>query len=153
MNISNLTKSYQQFVALKEFYEVDSLHIFLDDVEYMAVTNDDLGTAGMIGVGSYNDVALFDDFAEGAGGTGIFNDLNQTRFNIYPNPAGDILNIVTDNPIQKLVISNIVGQELKSLHDINSGSMMINISDFETGIYFISVDGVNGRSTSKFIKK
>ncbi len=34
----------------------------------------------MIGVGSYNDIALFDDFAEGAGGTGIFNDVKNTRF-------------------------------------------------------------------------
>jgi len=126
---------------------------YIDDVEYMAVTDDALGTAGMIGVGSYNDIALFDDFAEGAGGTGIFNNVKNTRFSVYPNPAGDILNIDAESPIQKLVISNIVGQEIKRLHDLNSGSIMINISDFETGIYFISVDGVNGRSTNKFIKK
>ncbi len=126
---------------------------YIDDVEYMAVTDDALGTAGMIGVGSYNDVALFDDFAEGAGGTGIFNDVKNTSFSVYPNPAADILNIDAESPIQKLVISNIVGQEIRKLHDLNSGSIMINISDFETGVYFISVDGVNGRSTSKFIKK
>lgn len=127
---------------------------YIDDIEYMSVTDDALGTAGMIGMGSYNDIALFDDFVEGAGGTGMVNDLDQTRFAVYPNPAEDKLYITAENNIQKLAISNIVGKEIQTFNVVSSGSTEIDISQLERGIYFITVHGMNGRpATAKFIKK
>ncbi|MCK4827236.1 hypothetical protein KA005_66515, partial [bacterium] len=77
---------------------------YIDGTEYLSVTDDALGTEGGIGMGSYNDVALFDDFVEGEE-PGAVNDLYLTRFSIYPNPAGDILNIKAENNMQKLVIT------------------------------------------------
>ncbi|MEE9463807.1 MAG: hypothetical protein V3V53_18365, partial [Bacteroidales bacterium] len=87
---------------------------YIDGAEYLAVTDDALGTEGGIGMGSYNDIALFDDFAEGEQ-PGAVNDLYQTRFSMYPNPAGDILHIKAENNMQKLVITNIIGQEIRTL--------------------------------------
>lgn len=126
----------------------------IDGVEYMSVTDDALGTEGMIGMGSYNDIALFDDFAEGAGGTGMINELYQTRLHVYPNPAGDMLYVDAENAIREMVISNIVGQEIQSFHDLGSGTRALDISGYETGIYFITVRGKDSRpATVKFIKK
>jgi hypothetical protein len=127
---------------------------YIDEVEYMAVTDDALGTAGMIGMGSYNDIALFDDFMEGEGEPEAVYDLNQMRFTLYPNPAGDKLHIDAANTIEKLVISNIVGQEIQTIHDIGSVSTQLDVSSFQTGIYFITVHGLNDSlATGKFIKK
>ena len=125
---------------------------YIDDVEYMSVTDDALGTEGMIGMGSYNDIALFDDFMEGE--ASLVKDLLPLEMTIYPNPAGDKLHIDAANGMEKLVISNIVGQEIQTIDDINSASVEINVSSFETGIYFITVHGMNnGVATRKFIKK
>jgi hypothetical protein len=128
---------------------------YIDGAEYMTLTDDALGTEGAIGMGSYNDIALFDDYKEGAGGgTGVTHHLQQTRFNVYPNPAWDILNINAENEIQKLFISNIIGQEIKILKDIGSGSVELDVSGFDTGIYFLTVHGTNSSpATVKFIKK
>lgn len=40
---------------------------YIDGVEYMSVDDAALGSEGKIGIGSYNDIAFFDDFKEGAG--------------------------------------------------------------------------------------
>jgi hypothetical protein len=126
---------------------------YIDGAEYLAVTDDALGTEGGIGMGSYNDIALFDDFAEGEQ-PGAVNDLYQTRFSMYPNPAGDILHIKAENNMQKLVITNIIGQEIRTLRDLGSKSLEINTSDFESGIYFVTVYATDRRpATSKLIKK
>jgi hypothetical protein len=128
---------------------------YIDGVEYMALTDDALGTEGGIGMGSYNDIALFDDYEEGAGGgTGVTDQLHQTRFNVYPNPAGDVLYIKAESDIQNLLISNIIGQEIKILNDVGSGSVELDVSGFDTGIYFLTVQGSKGSpATQKFIKK
>jgi hypothetical protein len=126
---------------------------YIDGTEYISVTDDALGTEGGIGMGSYNDIALFDDFTEGEE-PGAVNDLYQTRFSMYPNPAGDILLIKAENNMQKLVITNIIGQEIRTLRDLGSKSLEINISDFESGIYFVTVFGADRRSaTGKLVKK
>ena len=126
---------------------------YIDGAEYLAVTDDALGTEGGIGMGSYNDIALFDDFAEGEGPSAV-NELIQTNFKIYPNPAGDYLNVDADNIIQELVITNIIGQEMLTIRDIGSRSTLINTTGFKNGIYFITVCGIDGSpSTDKFIKK
>ncbi|MEE9463808.1 MAG: T9SS type A sorting domain-containing protein, partial [Bacteroidales bacterium] len=130
-----------------------TLTAYIDGTEYLSVTDDALGTEGGIGMGSYNDIALFDDFAEGEGPSAV-NELIQTNFKIYPNPAGDYLNVDADNIIQELVITNIIGQEMLTIRDIGSRSTLINTTGFKNGIYFITVCGIDGSpSTDKFIKK
>jgi len=126
---------------------------YKDGTEYMSVTDDALGAEGMIGMGSYNDIALFDNFEEG-GEPGAVNDMYGAKFTIYPNPAGDNLKINAENDIHKLVITNIIGQDILTIRDIRSQSLEINVSNLNGGVYFITVYGNNGRPvTGKFIKK
>lgn len=66
-----------------------------------------------------------------------------TDFRVYPNPAGDRLNVSVDGPYR---ISNILGQTLTTGRVGIDG---IDVSGLTSGIYFISVDGV----TRKFIKE
>ena len=124
----------------------------IDGNEYMAVTDDALGTAGMIGMGSYNDIALFDDFVEGGGGTGMHNEMAGIGVRIYPNPATDALFVEADRRIQSLVITNIAGQECMVLNALENGVTEINTSALEPGVYFMTVRGFKGeQGTNRFI--
>jgi len=61
------------------------------------------------------------------------------NFSIYPNPATDIVNIVSQNA-SELAIYNATGKEVKRIRT-NEGSTSINISDLPNGMYFIVIDG------------
>ncbi len=79
---------------------------------------------------------------------------NVTDFELYPNPAGDIVNIKLSNMIQSVRLCNLLGQEIKQIDHVGSDHMQFNISDLRKGIYIISVKDNNGNiSTRKMFKK
>lgn len=68
---------------------------------------------------------------------------------LYPNPAGDMLNIrVGDDEQHQLCLYNIFGQCLQQM-PVN-GIQIMDVSSLEPGIYLITVDGKSG---AKFIKR
>lgn len=79
-------------------------------------------------------------------------------FSLYPNPANTILNIGLQlNNILKgsvIKIMNISGAQLKEINVIGDKKIIsTDISDLQSGIYFVSLIDINGQSKSiKFIK-
>lgn len=84
-----------------------------------------------------------DDVTIAAGGTGVAENEN-TTFTVYPNPATTSIKVTGEG---NAVISNILGQTVTSA-TVN-GSEEINVSNLESGVYFITMNGVS----KKFIKK
>lgn len=81
--------------------------------------------------------------------TGI-SDNNESRTTIYPNPATNVLNVVSEKEIQMVEIYNVEGQLVKTIDgNVNS----IGISELNNGIYFVKIRTENGTATHKFIKK
>lgn len=75
------------------------------------------------------------------------HDLNQ--FSLYPNPAGDILNINFGYPavINELMIINMLGQ---TLHHADKPSATIDLSAIPSGIYLLRITTAEGVATGKF---
>lgn len=71
-----------------------------------------------------------------------------SKFNIFPNPAKNIVNIeLIDNLIlHNINIYNNLGQLLKS-----SKELIINTSNLSKGIYFVQVETDKGKATKKLI--
>lgn len=71
---------------------------------------------------------------------------------LYPNPANEYIVIETKGFLENIYgISNTMGQIVLS-GKINSEEFRIDVSEFNAGTYFISVDKENGKSeTLKFI--
>lgn len=84
-----------------------------------------------------------DDVTITAGGVGIAENEN-VSFTIYPNPATSYIKVTGEG---NAVISNILGQTVTSA-TVN-GVAEINVSNLESGVYFINMNGVS----KKFIKK
>lgn len=74
---------------------------------------------------------------------------------VYPNPAENILHVDLnglENAFEKWVISNMLGQEIKS-NTITGSYFQLNISSLVPGLYFIRLEGNEGILTRKFIKQ
>lgn len=71
---------------------------------------------------------------------------------IYPNPAKDFIAVSSTQSFSTAVIYNIVGQAVKSVNTISSGTA-INISDLPLGNYIIQLTGENGQIETQHISK
>lgn len=79
---------------------------------------------------------------------GITDHVN-TTFNLYPNPATDVLHLQTDGTGEYELL-NFLGQTLMT-GNINSPLMELNVKDLAAGIYFVKLK--NQQITKKFVKK
>jgi len=72
------------------------------------------------------------------------------ELSIYPNPAANIINIKTQNTISKVLIFDVTGKNILKENNIKNNSL--NISNLNSGIYFIKIlDSNNYKTTRKLI--
>lgn len=82
------------------------------------------------------------------------NEINEIKFNIYPNPATDEL-VIDGLQIKNLKyeIYNIVGLVVKSGNLEKSDKQKIKVSNLQSGVYLIKLSNLRNVKTQKFIKK
>lgn len=75
-------------------------------------------------------------------------------FNLFPNPAGDVLNIQIKNTIElnSLSVYNTLGQLVLVIPEVSQVDA-IDVSNLKTGSYFIKLITDKGITCSKFFKK
>lgn len=75
-------------------------------------------------------------------------------FEISPNPAKDFIGITNNNNVllTDVTISDLNGRTVKSLKVENLSEVQINVSDLNSGIYFMNITSDEGKSVKKFIK-
>ena len=66
--------------------------------------------------------------------TASTEDVFANKFSVYPNPSSDVLNIRTNEPIDKVELYNTIGQLIVAEKTTN-----INISSLKTGIYILKI--------------
>ena len=69
------------------------------------------------------------------------------KFNLYPNPANSNLNIVAEAPAMAQII-DMAGRLMMNVNVVE-GENSINISDLESGVYFVRINN----AVVKFVKK
>ena len=79
-------------------------------------------------------------------------EYEKVTFSLYPNPASQQIKITSNENIKgsKWEISDVNGKFLKQ-GLINGES--ISIAQFPSGVYFMSLEGANGREVKKWIKQ
>ncbi|MCB0755768.1 MAG: T9SS type A sorting domain-containing protein [Flavobacteriales bacterium] len=76
--------------------------------------------------------------------TGIADD-PQTAISIYPNPATDVVNIITDAAFSQLTVIDMAGRSVANF--AGNGLKSIDMSRFDSGIYFLQFEN-NGEAIS-----
>jgi hypothetical protein len=80
------------------------------------------------------------------------NAISDKSFSIYPNPTTSVLNILNNNnvEIKNISVTDINGRVVKN----ETGSLtQINVSDLNAGVYFVTIEAAEGKTTKKFIKQ
>lgn len=78
---------------------------------------------------------------------------NKPALNIFPNPTSGILNFDTNNwdEISTISIIDVTGKVINVKYDVNQKS--IDVSNLQSGVYFVKFESNDKSVTKKFIKK
>ena len=120
------------------------------------VTNGSVTTPSVIN-NTASATMLFDNLVTRASNTDTLLSSTQfvggdNSFVIYPNPTKDLLNISNPNnfDINNISVTDINGRVVKN----QSGDLtQINVSDLNAGVYFVTIEAAEGKTTKKFIKQ
>lgn len=78
--------------------------------------------------------------------------LDPNLLKIGPNPANDFINVHLNGQQQfnRVVVQNVTGQMVFNMENIETNRTQLNVSEYTTGLYFISVYTQEGVITKKF---
>lgn len=93
------------------------------------------------------DVVLNDWFGSLTDPTNV-NEPEPVALQVYPNPAREVLNIVSSEMIQEVRLINMLGQMVHT-SSVESNNVQLNVSGFDRGIYFIQILTNKGFTTER----
>ncbi len=83
---------------------------------------------------------------------GLGTDSFETNFVVYPNPVTDVLNLSYTQPIDKVQVINLLGQEVIT-KNLNLNEGQVDFSTVTEGVYFVKITSNNLVKTLRVIKK
>jgi hypothetical protein len=86
------------------------------------------------------------------GGSTWVKEFNGIDMTVYPNPTADVLTVKYQG-IDRITISNVVGQMIRSIDCMHVDFSRVNVSDLQSGVYFLTVEANGITASSKFIKR
>ena len=87
--------------------------------------------------------------------TGIVQQSNH-HLSIFPNPTTDFAKIKTKMPIQQIQLYNLYGQQIDGISTQTNSllqELIIDLSDYQNGVYLLELIYENGEKTSRKIIK
>ena len=105
-------------------------------------------------VTAVNEVGESEKSAEACGktkGEGI--EELATSLNVYPNPVSDKLYIETEVEIEEVVVYDMFGRHQVTETPSHQGNLTIDVTNLNSGVYFVKVVTENGEAVKRFIKK
>ena len=76
-------------------------------------------------------------------------EISSIKTRLYPNPANDVINIESEEPIISVTVYNALGQKVYVNNSVNMELFQVPTSTFVNGVYFIRVDTSTGSAMEK----
>lgn len=88
-------------------------------------------------------------------GEEIAIQFSETDLSIYPNPVKNFATIQYTSNVDRIVIMNIVGKEVKTITpEADQSEIRVNLTDLQQGVYFIAAYSNNIKLiTKRFMKE
>lgn len=102
--------------------------------------NNELGTVNLV------------ELVMGEGVLGLNDVMTSVEANLYPNPANDFINVSSLSIIDRVQITNVLGQVVMT-KEIGANGANINIESLEAGNYFVTIYTNQGVATKKLLVK
>ncbi len=102
--------------------------------------NNELGTVNTV------------DILMGEGVVGLNDVMTSVEANLYPNPANSHINVSSLSIIDRVQITNVLGQVVMT-KEIGANGANINIENLEAGNYFVTIYTKQGVATKKLLVK
>lgn len=102
--------------------------------------NNTLGTVNTVGI------------LMGEGVVGLNDVMTNVEANLYPNPANQYFNVSSLSIIDRVQITNVLGQVVMT-KEIGANGANINIENLEAGNYFVTIYTNQGVATKKLLVK
>ena len=102
--------------------------------------NNELGTVNLV------------ELVMGEGVVGLNDVMTNVDVNIYPNPANNFINVSSLSIIDRVQITNVLGQVVM-VKEIGANGANINIESLEAGNYFVTIYTNQGVATKKLLVK
>lgn len=80
-------------------------------------------------------------------------DVNIPTLNVYPNPAKTQVSVTSSSSIDRIEVTNILGQKVYENATVGANQTTINVADLQNGAYFVRVYSENCVITRKLIVK
>lgn len=92
------------------------------------------------------------DILMGEGVVGLNDVMTSVEANLYPNPANSHINVSSLSIIDRVQITNVLGQVVMT-KEIGANGANINIESLEAGNYFVTIYTNQGVATKKLLVK
>ena len=103
------------------------------------------------GSGCVNALLALEEIENYEDTTGI-NDNLMADFKVYPNPVKDRLYIETSTQIQSIEIYDVYGRLQVTKTPSHQGDLSVDVSDLNSGIYFVKVKTEEGNIVKRIVK-
>jgi hypothetical protein len=101
-----------------------------------------------------NGCTVIKDVTVADGPVAVISLDKENELTLFPNPAGDFIEIRSSAAINKLCLKSLNGAEIRNIHANGNNSIQISLTELSSGLYFLTVQLENGSiSNYKFVKK
>jgi hypothetical protein len=87
--------------------------------------------------------------------SGITGEENNAVASIFPNPSSSLVNVTFNTEVINsnidLRVMNALGQEVETIENISETSIVINVSTYSNGMYYLVVNDETNTSIKKFV--
>jgi len=74
-----------------------------------------------------------------------------TKVALYPNPANEAVNILSEDGLQRITVCNLLGQQIEAFMLNGANHFVLNTSDYATGIYTVTIATEKGVTTQRLV--
>lgn len=75
----------------------------------------------------------------------------EVQITLYPNPAKDVVNIMSEDGLQHIEVYNLLGQQIEAVTLNGTNKHTIDISNYVSGIYFVKIASERGMATKRLL--